>query len=132
MKALLALEQALGKGLLRDYHQRTLRQATVWSCRAFVQQNLSWEHQLFDEHFLRHGAAALLEGYTEGRAPDAAALAEAWADQCYWKPQTRAELVTELTPVAAQFLALLEAELRRLWGAEQTHSPIGIGSRARG
>ena len=128
MRSMLVVEEALGNWLVRDYRRRTLRKATLRAHHAFMQQNPQWEEQLFDEHFLHHGAAALLEQYLEGTAPDPAALANAWAEQWGWAPQARARFVTELTPVAVDFLKTLEAELHHVWFSARTVTPSRVRS----
>ena len=112
MKSMFAIEEALGSWLLRDYRRRTFRQAKTRAYAAFIQKYPRWEEHLFDEHFLTHRAAIILETYLQGHTPDAGALAQAWADQWGWKPEARATHIAELTPVLADFLYLLETELR--------------------
>jgi hypothetical protein len=72
-----------------------------------------WAASLFDEHFLRHGAALLLASYKQnGTLPQASELALVWDDQL--GPTTaaiRERRMAELIPVAADFLDWLAVEL---------------------
>ena len=74
----------------------------------FASKYPAWAQYLFDEHFLSHAAAALIESDS---LPDPIELANAWADQMVWpKPKTRQNQVADLIPAAAYFLQVLETE----------------------
>lgn len=124
MKSMLVLEETLRNWFIRDCRQRTFRKATARAYTAFVQKYPQWEERLFDEHFLTHRAAVVLGRYLEGHAPDPTALAQAWAEQWGWKVEARARFVSYSTPVAADFLYLLETELRNLWFASHAGTPL--------
>lgn len=80
---------------------------------SFANYYPQWAMALFDEHFLQHGAMALLAGYIEeGRLLPASELARAWDAQLGWNsPALRERRIAELTPVAADFLDWLVLEL---------------------
>ncbi len=79
---------------------------------AFRERFPACEASLFDEHFLRHAGAGVVANFlSRGRArPDD--LAEAWAEQFYWrKAARRRSAVRRMVPAAAHYLQLLRAEL---------------------
>ena len=87
-------------------------QALTDAYAAFSEQHPDWAASLFDEHFLTHRAGPILERYQAGCASAAPReLAEAWAEQMWLEADRRQRYVNELTPVAADFLQLLDAEL---------------------
>lgn len=92
-------------------HHVALRRAQARAFKTFAQQNQAWAASLFDEFFLNHAAAPLLQRRLRpGDGPTAAELAAAWASQLAANtvnPRTIAEAVV----VAARFLALLDQEL---------------------
>lgn len=97
----------------RDLQRLAFQVALTRAYTAFVQRHPDWAATLFDEHFLVHGAAPLL-AQTLLRASPATptAFAAAWADQLTLAPEGRARRIAELTPVAADFLQLLDREVR--------------------
>ena len=114
--------------MVQDYRRRTFGNAKLRAYTAFIQTYPKWQTYLFDEHFLQHGAAVLLNRYLEGRVPAPMELAQACADQWGWQPQARARLVAELTPVSAAFLTLLEAELYSAWRMTPSVAPASSSS----
>ena len=89
-----------------------LRRATVNAHAKFAKRYPQYAAALFDEHFLASRAADLLERYiTSDDPPKSVELAGAWAEQIHMREGTKAALVSELTPVASNFLFLFEAEL---------------------
>jgi hypothetical protein len=55
MDALIALEEAVARGLAQDVRRRTLHKAARAAYAAFAQRHPAWVAALFDEHFvLRH------------------------------------------------------------------------------
>ncbi len=80
---------------------------TRWAAR-----NQPWANAFFDEYFLLQRAAPLLEQYQLGKTGATHfILANQWADQFHFTETRRQQLVTELAPVAANFLYLLKLEL---------------------
>ena len=91
--------------------RRAARRAVARASAAFGQQRPGLAAALFDEHFLAHRAAPIFAGYAPGRPGAAAALAAAWASQFFGEAEARRRRIAEATPAAADFLALLDAEL---------------------
>jgi hypothetical protein len=79
----------------------------------FARQEEQWVDSYFDEYFVRHYAAPLLNRYLQDTPPPTAVeLAALWANQ--FRPDGPAQKhIADLAPVAADFLASLEAELQR-------------------
>ena len=101
-----------GGRLLNPIQQRRQRRALRHALKnahiEFSGRHPQWAVALFDKHFLAHGASPILERYhTSAVLPDPRDLANAWADQLQLSPETRRNLVNELTPIAADFLRLL-------------------------
>jgi predicted Rossmann fold nucleotide-binding protein DprA/Smf involved in DNA uptake len=99
--------------LERKYQHRTFRQAVIRAYANFAQKYPEWSASHFDEHFLTHDAAPLLLRVGYGVASTQGfALAVVWSRQMTWpREEIRQKLVAELTPIAADFLCLLETEL---------------------
>ncbi|MBI1882082.1 MAG: hypothetical protein HYR94_28235 [Chloroflexi bacterium] len=93
--------------------RRMFRAALARTVTSFAQQYPDWNQYLFDEYFLTHQAASLIDNYlSHSASPLAKSLATAWAEQLPWlKPQTREKHVAELIPAATWFLQRLEAEM---------------------
>ncbi len=91
---------------------RAFTQAIQTVYARWAPRHRHWANAFFDEHFLLHRAAPLLAHYRLGKlgATDSL-LAQQWADQFRFSVARRAQLVAELTPVAANFLYLLKVEL---------------------
>jgi hypothetical protein len=92
-------------------HKLALRRAQARAFAAFAEQHPAWAASLFDEHFLDHAAAPLLQRYLlpEG-APTAIELGAAYYAQLSntgYEPRGFAEAIT----AASRFLALLDHEL---------------------
>jgi hypothetical protein len=113
MIAILNIKQSVQNWLERKYQHRAFRQAVTRACATIAQQHPEWAAAYFDEHFLTHDAAPLLVRIGQGVAsPKPLALAIVWSRQMTWfNEETRQELIAELTPIAAEFLRLLEVEL---------------------
>lgn len=92
--------------------RRALRKATVGAYEKFGKRYPQYAAALFDEHFLANGAADLLGRYaTSENPPTSVELASAWAEQIYMNQGKRKALVSELAPVASDFLFVFETEL---------------------
>jgi hypothetical protein len=91
-----------------------LRKTQSRAFRRFARRHPQWADSLFDEYFVTHGAAPLLQRYLQpsGR-PSPSELAAAWFAQCK-APGTSIQNcdTLELTRVAADFLQCFEAEWR--------------------
>ncbi len=133
MIATLKIKQVV-QNRLRQYAQhKTFQRALTRAFAAFAQQYPEWAASHFDHHFLTQGAASPLIGSLKSTTwPPPADLANAWADQMTWfTREKRQKLVAELTPVASDFLRLLEAELCRAETVGKLASPA-IVSRSPG
>lgn len=99
--------------LRQRLQQRILRHAQQRALQRFALQHPHWAESLFDDFFLTHGAALLIAGYlTPHQRPTAAELASAWAaDTARPRSSTRPLDLSDVTPVAAAFLHMLDAEL---------------------
>lgn len=113
MNPIMKIENIVTSWLERKYQQRTYRQAVSRAYSIFAQRYPEWAASHFDEYFLTHDAAFLLARIGQGvTSPRPFTLAYVWSYQMTWfKEETRQRLIAELTPVAADFLRLLEAEL---------------------
>jgi hypothetical protein len=70
-----------------------------------------WVNTGFDEYFLLHDALPLLSAMLAGeQAPDPAQLAHKWVTAFGIPPERTAYAITELAPVAADFLARLQVD----------------------
>ena len=108
------ISQAMQNVLVRNKQRQTFEQAVNRTYETFAQKYPEWAISLFDRHFLAHSAAPILARVGQGtESVQGYALAVVWSRQISWaKEETRQELIGELIPVAADFLLLLEAELR--------------------
>lgn len=113
MNPIMKLENIVTSWLERKSQQRAFRQAVSQAYTIFAQRYPEWTASYFDEYFLTHDAAFLLARIGQGVAsPRPFALAYVWSYQMTWfTEETRQRLIAELTPVASDFLCLLEAEL---------------------
>ncbi len=92
--------------------RRALRRAAARAHVKFAKRYAEYAAALFDEHFLANRAADLLERYiTSENPPKAVELASAWAGQIHLSEGTKKALVSELAPVASDFLLMFENEL---------------------
>ncbi len=126
MDAQLNFGTLFSKWVAKYGRRRALRRATVSAHVKFAVRYPEYTAALFDEHFLANRAADLLERYiTSENPPKAVELARAWAEQIYMSEGTKVALVSELTPVASNFLFMLETELvGRDWvGKVATQTP---------
>lgn len=98
----------------QKFQQRNLHQAIVRAYTSFERRHRKWTLSLFDEQFLtRYLDSANVGSSQITTLPEPAALARAWAAYMTSLAEERKqELVAEATPVAADFLRLLAAELR--------------------
>ena len=91
---------------------RTLafRRAVGRAFTKFAIRHPRWADSCFDEYFVQHVAAWLLAYYIRQPAvpPSPVELASLWVEQ--FRVADPAQYVVKVTPVAANFLALLEAE----------------------
>jgi hypothetical protein len=114
------IRQAVQHLLTGRKQRQAFNQAVSRVYTTFAQKYPQWEASYFDYHFLTHTAAPLLVQVKQGAdSVQGYALAEVWSQQMSWyNEKTRQKLIVELTPVATDFLLLLEAEFR-------IHEPIG-------
>lgn len=69
----------------------------------------------FDQHFLRHGAAPLLEPfYQGGEVPNAQELAEAWCAQFFLTAERYPDVMATIQPIMNDFVYVLNSELQYL------------------
>lgn len=105
------------RGVQRRLQQTALRKAQARAFRTFAAHEPRWADSLFDEHFLSHAAAPLLQRCLQpGGGPSAVELAAAW---CAQLSDTGAEPrgFAEAIAASARFLALLDRELGSYRGA---------------
>jgi hypothetical protein len=92
--------------------RRRFRQALARTYGSYSTRYPQWTSALFDEHFLTGRAYPFLNAYGQGDADrDPAALAKLWAEQMWFSPEKRQDRALVMTPAAACFLNLLDAEL---------------------
>ena len=87
--------------------QRITAQAVVSAYTIWAKRYPEWEAAFFDEHFLH---AHVMPRFSAGEFPSAATLAEAWVIQMGASSDQMAALIAELTPVAADFLYVVQSE----------------------
>jgi len=87
------------------------RAALAHAYTRFAHRHQDWVDSFFDEHFLTQTASPVLTRYLKSSPrPTPAELAALWVEQ--FPPENSAKKYTAvLTPVAADFLRLLEAEM---------------------
>lgn len=103
------IEGLLGRITMRVIYRKTVRRVY----RSFARQNPELAAALFDEHFLDHAAQPIIKAFCEASSlVGPASLAAAWADQLRSTPSRRGERIAEVTPLAAEFLYRVRAELR--------------------
>jgi hypothetical protein len=109
-----ALEQSgLGEQIRstlgRNPVKRAFAEALGEACRAIEGSDPTLAGKLFDKGFLRHEATPVLAQllWRHGR-PTGAQLAGAWADSLDLRGETRDKALSEMTPAADDFFALLE------------------------
>jgi hypothetical protein len=98
----------------RDPQQLAFKIALTKTYTAFAAKHPEWAQSLFDEHFLTHRASpslALCIQRDSRARPES--LAIAWADQMEYQGDARQERIAGVEPVAADFLGLFAAELRK-------------------
>jgi hypothetical protein len=113
MNPIMKIENIITNWLERKYQKRAFQQAVSRAHSIFAQRYPEWVASHFDEYFLAHDAAFLLLRIGQGVAsPKPFNLAYVWSYQMPWlEEETRQKMVAELTPIASDFLRLLEAEL---------------------
>lgn len=113
MIAGLNIKQVVQNWLGWKNQRQAYRQAVTRAYTTFARQYPEWAASHFDEPFLRHDAAPLLLRVGYGVASTQGfALAVVWSRQMTWPREViRQEFIAELTPIAADFLRMLEAEL---------------------
>lgn len=112
MNAQMNIGTVFSNWMAKSGTRRALRRATVNAHAKFAKRYPQYAAALFDEHFLANRAAGLLERYISSDDPlRSVELARAWADQIHMRKGTKAALVSELTPVASNFLFIFETEL---------------------
>ena len=97
----------------RDPQRLAFQVALTKAYTAFAEKHPDWAQSLFDEHFLTHSAAPILALclQREDTAPPED-LAIAWADQMGRRGDARQTFIAQIEPVAADFLDMLDTELR--------------------
>lgn len=94
--------------------RRSFRGALSRAFRAFAVRYPQLSANLFDEHFVSHHVAPMLEeADAAGEAVTPHAIAAAWAAQFYKGDPTDRWWFSEATAASAELLGLLERELRR-------------------
>lgn len=97
--------------LRRQLQRLALRKTVARAFERFACEHPCWANSLFDEHFLTHRAAPLLDRYVySANRLSPAELAAAWSEQCP-SPNAVARDLSEVVAAAADFLHHLEAEL---------------------
>src|SRR6266487_1020230 len=98
----------LGYESQRLAFQVALTRALSTFARAYPQ----WITSLFDEHFLtRHAGPLLTRTLLHDGTLIPVELATTWVDQMKLNETARTQFITELTPIASNFIRWLEAEL---------------------
>ncbi len=115
MNITLKIENTLMSWLSRDYRRRILGQALPRTYALFAQKYPQWTSVLFDEHFLSHGAAPILQRIPEDfTAAHSSVLANAWANQMIWySEESKQRHISELLPAACDFIGFLQTEFHR-------------------
>jgi hypothetical protein len=111
--------------------QLLVQQASAWAYVRFARAYPRWAQSLFDDYFLRHTAAPLLRRAVRPQQhPTAVELAQAWwAQLARPAAEGQEDQLAEVIPVAAAFLAELDAELTVVraagarWGTQGVHPP---------
>ena len=82
----------------------------------FAQQHPEWVACLFDEHFVENGVSMIVEQHLKnGSQIDPGELATVWDKQLGpARDSIRQHRIAELTPIAAEFVTSLQAELRAM------------------
>ncbi len=101
--------------------QKPIIQALYSAHRLWAKRYPQWAAAFFDEHFLRTRFLPLLD---QQATVTPTALAQAWVAQFYGAVRLEQQLVTELTPVAADFLHFLAGELR--YFEEEARQPSAV------
>lgn len=108
-----SFDNKLGGWLGREPQRIALQIALERTYTTFARHHPQWATALFDNHFLQNGAAPLLARcVTRANPPEAKEFAIAWADQMGLTNGERKRTLSELTPVASDFLRLFDEELR--------------------
>lgn len=97
---------------LPKYYQRRMLERTIRRTYANWKVRFPrWANTGFDEYFLLHDALPLLTSILAGEQyPDPSLLARKWVS-AYNIPASRAQgAITELTPIAADFIARLQLD----------------------
>jgi hypothetical protein len=111
--------------------QHLVQQASARAYLRFARAYPRWAQSLFDDYFLTHTAAPLLRrALRPQQHPTAVELAQAWWAQLA-RPAAdgREDQLADVIPVAAAFLAELDAELTVVraegapWGTHAVHPP---------
>lgn len=87
--------------------ERITTQALQSAYAIWAKRYPEWVATFFDEHFLH---AHVIPRFSAGQTPTATALAEAWVTQMGTATAQSAKLIDELTPVAADFLYVVQSE----------------------
>jgi hypothetical protein len=87
--------------------QRITMQALQSAHAIWIKRYPEWEATFFDEHFLHNH---VIPHFTAGQLPNAETLTEAWVIQLGATADQAAELMTDLTPVAVDFLYVVKSE----------------------
>lgn len=110
-------EKILGRTSLYSKVQNWLQSLTFQRAlnrahKRFTIKHVEWADSCFDEHFVQHYAAPLWLRYKQTSIlPTSVELAETWAGQ-FGSDSPARRYITKFTPIAADFLNLLEAELQ--------------------
>lgn len=94
---------------ISNYITQSKRKAVAQSAVVAVTTRYAeWEDVGFDEHFLTHsGASVMDEYYRSGQLPRAEALADAWSNQFFWLDATKKDVQKRFMPIAQDFVYIL-------------------------
>lgn len=88
------------------------RRAAVRAHVKFEKRYPEYSAALFDEHFLANQADNILSRYISSERPQVSfELARAWAGQVWMNEDSKAALILEVVPAAADYLRLFESAL---------------------
>jgi hypothetical protein len=106
--ALIGLEQAAARWLLRDVRRRTLEKSVRTAYATFARRHPAWVAALFDEHFVLHHLLPQLAAAEERGWPlTPAAVAEQWARHVGGSPELRRTRQPKALAMACAFLELV-------------------------
>jgi hypothetical protein len=100
--------------MARTHQRRRLTRAVLNSYSQWRRRFPRWANAGFDEYFLLHNALPILSEMLAGGSTDAVRLARLWVAAYGIPTPRRGRAVAAVTPVAAEFLGLLQQEYTAL------------------